>query len=284
VPGGGWALGITQSLPAENTRFLNTETVWNAEFDEVVIDPDGFPNTVSFALDRGKTYRAGQTVTERFNRAVFGPSLSSPLFEGGWVSRKGDDILIAAPLYGDGDGRAGLATYDKARIALYRDGVLVGEEPFAGALFKVAPGNALYRAETSAERGAPYRLTTKVSVEWTFRSSHVDAATPLPVTTLSFAAPVDDRNVARAGAPVALPVSVVQQPGSGAQRLRSLTVEVSYDDGRSWREAPVLNLLGHYLVLLRHPEAAGFVSLRAKAEDRAGNTVTQTVVRAYEIK
>jgi hypothetical protein len=36
-------------------------------------------------------------------------------------------------------------------------------------------------------------------------------------------------------------------------------------------------------VLLEHGSDTQFVSLRAKAEDLAGNTVEQTIIRAYEI-
>ncbi|GAA0926792.1 hypothetical protein GCM10009560_28950 [Nonomuraea longicatena] len=35
--------------------------------------------------------------------------------------------------------------------------------------------------------------------------------------------------------------------------------------------------------MLRHPAGDGFVSLRAKATDTSGNTVEQTVIRAYRI-
>ena len=39
----------------------------------------------------------------------------------------------------------------------------------------------------------------------------------------------------------------------------------------------------HGVVLLKHPAKAGFVSLRAASTDAAGNTVKQTIIRAYEI-
>ena len=35
--------------------------------------------------------------------------------------------------------------------------------------------------------------------------------------------------------------------------------------------------------MVNHPAMEGFVSLRAKAVDTAGNTVEQTVIRAYRI-
>jgi hypothetical protein len=35
---------------------------------------------------------------------------------------------------------------------------------------------------------------------------------------------------------------------------------------------------------LHHPATPGFVSLRATAVDTAGNSVTQTVIHAYQIR
>ncbi len=76
-----------------------------------------------------------------------------------------------------------------------------------------------------------------------------------------------------------MPVRVDVQEGSAAARNRSLTVEASFDDGKTWQRVSVRDGEAE----LRHPNRAGFVSLRATAVDRSGNTVTQTVIRAYEI-
>jgi hypothetical protein len=69
-----------------------------------------------------------------------------------------------------------------------------------------------------------------------------------------------------------------RNPGAKAAQIASLTV-VSYDDGAHWQKAPVV--AGK--VLLQHP-AKGYVSLRAKASDTAGNNVEQTIIRAYRLR
>ncbi|GAA2810052.1 hypothetical protein [Nonomuraea dietziae] len=59
---------------------------------------------------------------------------------------------------------------------------------------------------------------------------------------------------------------------------KDLRLEVSYDDGATWRRQPVLPLgHGRYsaVVLRPHP------SLRVTATDSGGNQVRQTVIRAY---
>ena len=71
---------------------------------------------------------------------------------------------------------------------------------------------------------------------------------------------------------------------AGHTPLTGLTLDVSYDDGATWQPSHVVRLGHHGLALLWHPTTAGFVSLRTSARDAAGNTVTQTVLRAYQIR
>ncbi|MFI2720519.1 hypothetical protein ACH5AI_29990 [Streptomyces collinus] len=54
-------------------------------------------------------------------------------------------------------------------------------------------------------------------------------------------------------------------------------------DGRTWQAVPVARHGTTGSVLLHHPRRAGYVSLRISAADKAGNTVTQTVIRACRL-
>jgi hypothetical protein len=71
---------------------------------------------------------------------------------------------------------------------------------------------------------------------------------------------------------------VESAPGAG--QVKELTVEVSFDDGQSWQVVPVVGRS----VLIWHPHQEGFVSLRATVADTTGNTVEQTIIRAYQIR
>jgi hypothetical protein len=62
-----------------------------------------------------------------------------------------------------------------------------------------------------------------------------------------------------------------------------LTVQASYDDGATWTAAPAEFQGDRGHALLHHPAGAGFASLRITARDAAGNSVTQTVIRAYQL-
>ncbi|MEU4549412.1 hypothetical protein [Nonomuraea dietziae] len=132
-----------------------------------------------------------------------------------------------------------------------------------------------------AERGAPATLSTRTSTAWRFRSEHAegDNPLPLPVSVIRFSPKLDARNTAPSGGTYRIPVRVERQPGSSAGGVRRLTVETSFDDGATWSPAQIRK--GQ--VVVNHPAVEGFVSLRAKAADTAGNIVEQTVIRAYRI-
>jgi hypothetical protein len=166
-----------------------------------------------------------------------------------------------------------------------RDGQAVYDEPTIGAFLPAAPAeDSAYTLRIDAERSAPNTLSTKVSGEWTFRSATAPGEEPvlLALSAIRFAPPVNLRNTAPAGKVWLVPVEIQRQPGSSASRARSLTVEVSFDDGATWRAAPVLRFGQRALVAVHNP-ATGFVSFRAGSADAAGNTVKQTVIRAYAV-
>jgi hypothetical protein len=216
---------------------------------------------------------------------VFGPA-----FPGGydatksaWVGRAGDELQAFVPLFGDRAGRAG-ASAGGAQLKLYRDGVEIpaSEQGLGSAVFPVPAERGRYRLEATAERGAPYTLSTRVAGVWEFDSAHGDrAVVPLPLSAVRFTPRLDANQSAPAGRSFAIPVSVQTQAGSDAGDNRTLTVEVSYDDGATWTPAQLRHEHGRTTVVVNHPAGAGYVSLRAKATDTQGNTVEQTIVRAY---
>jgi hypothetical protein len=61
----------------------------------------------------------------------------------------------------------------------------------------------------------------------------------------------------------------------------NVTLDVSFDDGASWKAVHVKRDGRGWVADLDHPVRAAYVSLRASAADLAGNSVEQTVIRAY---
>ncbi len=64
----------------------------------------------------------------------------------------------------------------------------------------------------------------------------------------------------------------------------TLAVQASYDDGATWTPVTVATTGDHWTATLTHPAGGGFVSLKATAGDAAGNSVDQTILRAYALK
>ncbi|HEX2773010.1 MAG TPA: S8 family serine peptidase [Micromonosporaceae bacterium] len=286
---GGWAILLPFRLPFTRTEYYNTDggAQWQSIFEEwLPIAGEPFPETVAQAEARPTAYRAGRPYTEQWNHAVFGPALPESGWPDLWVSRVGDTLVVLPPLHGDGAGRAGFSTFESGYAKVYRNGKKIAESALPGGFFDVPAGAAKYRVAVGATRVTPHVLSTRVDVTWTFRSAHVsdDAPQRLPLSVVRFTPRLDAYNAARAGRHLAIPAVVQPQPGSAARACESLSVQVSFDDGRTWTAVRVVGHKGKRLALVKHPDRAGFVSLRAKATDTAGNTVEQTVIRAYRLK
>jgi hypothetical protein len=153
---------------------------------------------------------------------------------------------------------------DQASASVYRNGTLVTEAPNAWQDVTVPAGAGNFRLTlTTARGGADWTYATSTSSEWTFRSA---GEGKLPLLQIGYAAPVSLTGTATSRAHL-IAVTV-----PGAQRIR---VETSADEGATWTTA---KSVGPAVLV---PAGHGTVSLRVTANDKAGNTVRQTVLRAY---
>jgi len=219
-------------------------------------------------LEAGHCYRVA------WNQAALGPA-----FPGGqWVVRDNDLINVRIPFFTDAAGNPMVAENsegDTGTTSLYRDGKLAATQNLPGqGMFQVPPTPAAYRLVTDVTRNQPWwPLATKVTAEWTFTNS----STVLPLLSVQYRPAVDLSNTAPGGVDFTIPVTVTRQDGPA--KIRSMTVDVSYDDGATWTSAKVAR---DHTVSVHHP-ATGYASLRVNAADTDGNTTTQTVIRAYRI-
>lgn len=269
-------------LPSTLTEYYTPDEPWQGDF-YATPDMESYP-VGSVYQSEPKTYRIGRTTTERWNVGVFGPAFPRSPYLGDFAGRLGDDTRFNLPLFADqGQGRAGYAN-SEGSTTLLRDGAVVAEEPYAGSLRAfLPPERAEYTLRTKATRPGP--LSTEVSAEWTFVSGHNGDTDPvfLPLLAVRFAPDLDDHNAAPAGRRFTVPV-YVQRNGSGVAGVGTPAVEVSYDDGKTWRKAEVSRDHGQWKATVDHPAGAEFVSLRSSVSDRDGNAQRQTVIRAYALK
>ncbi|MEU0877061.1 S8 family serine peptidase [Lentzea sp. NPDC005914] len=215
-----------------------------------------------------------RTYDVRWNRAPVSPA-TGPVGLGWGAQRKAGKLDVYIPLFST----AGKDTYRqsqnamlKASTTLSKDGKVIGSSAYPGWGSFAAPDAGTYEIRSQATRELPWTtLGTSAEAVWTVADKLVDGPLPLLVVRTS----ADQE--ARAGRVHCLKVEVQKPAGS---RITRLGVEVSFDDGKTWRRVPVV--AGHALIL--HPAAPGFVSVRSEARDQAGNSVSQTVLRSYSFR
>ncbi|MFF1451010.1 S8 family serine peptidase [Streptomyces sp. NPDC058274] len=267
---------VSRNLPYEPTVYVNTDnaTKWQLDFRRY----DSATNLFEAQyLSPYTAYEAGRSYQRAFGIGVFGPNLGT----GQGLSRTGDEITGTVPLFADSDGNSVPLTYASAGTTLTRNGKEAGtdDDPLTGAAsFTVPAGKASYRLTATATRAAGTPVSSKVTATWTFRSGHVDERTALPTSVVRFTPPLAGDSTAAAGSTLKVPVTV--QGTAAGHALAALLVYASYDEGAHWSWLPVIG----GKVSVQTPAAGTAVSLRAKAVDKNGDTLDQTILRAYVAK
>ncbi|MEU7726839.1 S8 family serine peptidase [Streptomyces sp. NPDC040724] len=238
-------------------------------------DENGVPVPETEYTSSQLAYQAGRTYRERFNTGVFGPRFAP---EGGYVIRRsGDELFGGAPLLSDGAGHNGRDFLSRGRTVLYRNGVPINTQDVElvdAETFAVPSADASYKLVTSSTRSDTVaRTSTKVTATWWFRSKTApgDTKVTIPVSTVHFTPELSLAGTSPADRKVRVPVTVV------GGKPKSLTVQVSYDDGYTWRTAPVAS----GTVTVKNPPKGGHVSLRGTVTDASGSKSEITITRAY---
>lgn len=293
--------GFAFKLPLNRTEFHNVDGLaWSAELQQWAFVKK-LVHTETILTGGVVDHQPGQSYVEDWNSAVFGPGFPG---ESDWASRFDDTLAINVPLYSDASlNHSGTSEVDSGTTVLFREGVKVGETKVPGqGLFQVPPELAAYRLETQSRRSDVSEFSTRISCVWTFTSVHPPDPDPdpkdpkdpkdkgkggnaLPLMSVRFAPPnLNQRNEIRPGT-VDVPVTVQKPNDVPEATVTGLTVDVSFNDGRTWQPAAVTRdpNASAATVRINHPRSARFVSLRARAVDSAGNTAEQTVIRAYGI-
>ncbi|MFF1278033.1 S8 family serine peptidase [Streptomyces marokkonensis] len=232
-----------------------------------------------------RAYEPNRKYTALFNVGVFGPVLSTAEGEPRWgragLARSGNTIKAHLPLFGDGDGHESSTGTAKVVSSLRTDGEEVTTEgdPLNIAWYSRPAEDSRYELSVDASLDPElFPVSTRVRAQWTFNSAHVQEGswTRLPLSVVRFAPKLSLTSTAKAGTRFKVPFTI---EGAGtAATAKELAFEVSYDEGSSWSTAEAVD--GNHL-LLDHPAQPGSVSLRAKLTDRDGNTLVQTIDRAY---
>ncbi|CCH29669.1 S8 family serine peptidase [Actinosynnema sp. NPDC047251] len=220
----------------------------------------------------------------RYQR-TWGAAVGAPRFDtttvvswatGGGVSRVGNRIEAAVSPFATSRAVESWVRTGFGTMELKRDGVSLGVawDPWRGR-WEVPAEAGRYELALTASRGAPQlELSTSVQTTWGFTSDGATARPPL--LQVGYNLQLDVRNSARAGTPLPVKFTVTRQAGAGKATVREVEAFASFDDGQNW--VPVRS------VVPRGGKPGDHVSLRVVASDTDGNTVDQTVLRAYRLR
>jgi subtilisin family serine protease len=275
---GATSIGIQQALPGTRTLHLSAQggVEWQLEFSQYGgVDPDGFPiDEAVYAMGQQK-YAAGKSYSKTVNTAVFGPRLTADF----GLFREGNEIFGSLPLFADGKGNVGYSQFTSAATTLYRNGKKVGtnDDPLFGEKsFKVPAGDAEYKLTTSVKRSVKVAAaSTRIDAAWTFRSKKTTDLKQLPASSVRFNAATGLDSKVPAGKQVTVPITVEGAAKGG--NLKSLSVYVSYDYGKTWKKLAVKK----GKVSFKNPAKGKAISFHAKIADKKGNKSTISIYNAY---
>ncbi|WP_239168076.1 S8 family serine peptidase [Catellatospora coxensis] len=235
------------------------------------------------------TYPPGKPHEVTWFAPVGRPTLLTEGILSGTPTQLGNDVMIwNLPSWGDADprhmGQVWNAEIDQT-TSLHQGGVLIVENPGSSVYGQLTPGGGRVRVTTRTDQQAvsPYSTRTETAWEFPYAEATAEEARRLPLMSVYYA--VDTDLAGRADRHAALTVTATHHPDAyRAGKVRTVRLEVSYDDGRTWHRTAVTQRDGGWRAALDAPRSAQFVSVRVTAADTTGNTVTQTVVRAFGLR
>ncbi|MGW1723326.1 S8 family serine peptidase [Streptomyces sp. NPDC002306] len=240
-----------------------------------------------------RSYKPGSTTEETWFAPIQHPRLLSDGIRWQAPYRTGDIINTSVLLaWGDSDRHEGTAWIDggSTKLSLYQGDQLLAQDFDEHILSAegLSQDPLPYRIVVEGRRNVPNRpYSTRTRTEWGFTSStntqDYTAITPLPVVQLDYAVPTDLSGKAhrRTGLTVT-PSHLKGAAGAGA--IRTVTLEVSYDDGVTWHRTTLRHKGADWTASLNAPHKSRFASLRTTAKDAKGNSVSQTLIRAFGLK
>ncbi|MFI8182830.1 S8 family serine peptidase [Actinacidiphila glaucinigra] len=274
-----WGLGLTMREPVNSRR-----VDWVSTGPGYSWGQEAYVDGLMYEIEPRTTYRAGSRHTQQWFKPVERPFLNNnyklPTRSGSWLA-------FDIPAWGGADHVGMSMDYDRTQqtLTLYQGGTRLGQSTTNTSMGGTAPaaGKLPYRLVLDASRDAsvsPYSSATHTEWEFTSKAPSGDDAAVLPLPQIDYRVATDEEG--RAARNDTLSVTAAHLPGAvGAGTLSAVSLEVSYDDGRTWRKTAC----GHDgRFKLSAPKQARFVSLRARAHDSAGNAVTQTVNRAFGLR
>jgi hypothetical protein len=271
-----------QDMPGTRTDYVSAQpgTTWA---EDVLTGPDLQLESRSGMV----TYQPGRRTTRNWFAPVAHPRNGSGFW---WSDRQATYLEFNVQPWSDsGPDHGGyMQAGDDLQFSVYQDGTLVTTSSWPSASIYPAPtGPATYRLDLRASRDpAVYPLSPRTHTVWTVRSQPVTDPLAIelqPLLQLDYAVGTDLSGTIRGG-PQTVGLTTSHLPGAvGTGAIVGATFAVSFDDGQTWHPVALSGRAGSWTARFPGP-ARGYVSLRAAAWDKAGNRITQEIIRAYALR
>ncbi|MFI7104506.1 S8 family peptidase [Streptomyces sp. NPDC050161] len=276
-------------VPGTRTEFYTPGTSW--QHSVLTSMPFG-----ALLTDRDRSYRAGEQRTDEWFGGVLRPT--APLNEDGSLQlaaeRQGNLMGFGPGFWNDGSGdhwSPGASFGDIGNLELRRDGTVVGTSSFPNGVFEVPAEEATYTLRRDTQKiptsDRNWLRSQETSTTWTFRS-HLEEdveSRGLPLLFPDYGVPEDGNNTLPAADGQRITLSADGHAGYTPGDLTKAALSYSYDGGKTWTAAPTAQHDGTWTATVDHAGATGKqVTLKAELTDSHGNAVSQTVVRAYDVR
>ncbi|MCP2244526.1 Serine protease, subtilisin family [Lentzea aerocolonigenes] len=272
--------GASGPLPLRLKEFYTPDTPWDGSLSEFVKLGE-YPGLGSQYSGFGRVFKLGRTVTEHWNSAVFGPGLPNEPRYVRFAGRVGNVLRVSVPMH-SAEGMLGSSPETSGRTTITLDGKVVADQPYSGSAYLPdAPAEKKrYQVHTESARDSQ---SSRITADWSFTSEHVagEEYKSIPLLAVRFSPKLDEYN--RAGKAVTVPITVERNGTGKVTNIKDPAVQVSFDEGKTWKPVPLHKTRTGWQVTLLHPHGAKNVSFKARAAD-AGGEVQQTIIRAYDLK
>ncbi|MFD7132915.1 S8 family serine peptidase [Streptomyces sp. NPDC059894] len=241
-----------------------------------------------------RTYEKGEKRTEEWYGGVLAPT--TPLDGNGddtlAAERQGNLIGVAPGFWGDSEHQGLQGSFgDIGNMVLKREGETIGESPYPFGVFTVPAEESSYELTlNTAKFGIPARVwkrSVQSSTTWSFRSALDEDvySQGIPLLFPHYDLPEDGLKTLPAQSGQRIALTATGHAGYRPGTLTSVKLAYSYDDGETWTEARTERRGGVWNAVVDHSGATGkSVTLRADMTDANGNSVSQTVTRAYDVR
>lgn len=205
------------------------------------------------------------------------------------AERQGNLIGVAPGFWGDAQHLGFQGSFgDIGNVVLKRAGETIGQRSVPFGVFTVPAEDSWYELTlTTMKIGSRvWNRSPQTVTTWSFRS-HLDEdaySQGIPLLFPRYGLPEDGLKTLPAEDGQRISLTATGHAGYTPGALTTVRLSYSYDGGESWTAAETALRGGKWTATVNHSGASGKqVTLRAELTDANGNSVTQTVTRAYDV-